>query len=168
MFENRSEFKSRTDSDKNFITKDSMLRFGDDLTELILSYLTLEDKIRLECVSKQWQRLVFNKQFEFGMNFIQAMKDKRSHWTMKQMLESLLKKCPNIMKAELITTFSMKKSEVLPLIGRYCPRIKSLVYHLECSEKKCFAILSMLWSDTRRTEPIWTHWRVPIYFKTLS
>ena len=46
MFENRSEFKSGKYSKKNVITKDSMLRFGDDLTELILSYLTLEDKIR--------------------------------------------------------------------------------------------------------------------------
>ena len=43
--------------------KDSMEKFGDDLTELILQYLTLEDKVRLECVSKQWRRLVFNKQF---------------------------------------------------------------------------------------------------------
>ena len=43
--------------------KNSFDRFGDDLTELILQYLTLEDKVRLECVSKQWRRLVFNKQF---------------------------------------------------------------------------------------------------------
>ena len=39
--------------------KDSMDRFGDDLTELILSFLWFEDKIRLECVSKQWKRCVF-------------------------------------------------------------------------------------------------------------
>ena len=32
-----------------------MDRFGDDLTELILQYLTFEDKVRLECVSKQWR-----------------------------------------------------------------------------------------------------------------
>ena len=37
--------------------------FGDDLTELILSYLTLGDKVRLECVSKQWKRCVFQRQF---------------------------------------------------------------------------------------------------------
>ena len=43
--------------------KDSMDRFGDDLTEEVLQYLTFEDKIRLECVSKQWQRLIYNKQF---------------------------------------------------------------------------------------------------------
>ncbi|CAG2123271.1 unnamed protein product, partial [Medioppia subpectinata] len=39
--------------------KDSMDRFGDDLFGLILSYLLLEDRFRLECVSKQFQRTVF-------------------------------------------------------------------------------------------------------------
>ena len=35
--------------------KNSFDRLGDDLTELILQYLTFEDKVRLECVSKQWK-----------------------------------------------------------------------------------------------------------------
>jgi hypothetical protein len=39
--------------------KDSMDRFGDDMCEHILSYLSLEDRFRCECVSKQWQRLVY-------------------------------------------------------------------------------------------------------------
>ena len=43
--------------------KNSFDRFGDDLNALILSYLTFEDKIRLECVSKQWQRCVYQRQF---------------------------------------------------------------------------------------------------------
>ena len=42
--------------------KNSFDRLGDDLTELILQYLTFEDKVRLECVSKQWRRLIYNKQ----------------------------------------------------------------------------------------------------------
>ena len=41
--------------------KNSMDRFGDDLSEVILSYLWFEDKIRLECVSKQWRRLVYQQ-----------------------------------------------------------------------------------------------------------
>lgn len=41
---------------------DSFDRFGDDLCELLLSYLSFNDKIRLECVSKQWKRLVYSKQ----------------------------------------------------------------------------------------------------------
>ena len=42
--------------------KNSFDRLGDDLTELILQYLTFEDTVRLECVSKQWRRLIYNKQ----------------------------------------------------------------------------------------------------------
>ena len=39
-------------------------RFCDDLCEDILQYLPLKDKLRLECVSKQFQRTVFQKQKE--------------------------------------------------------------------------------------------------------
>ncbi|CAG2116927.1 unnamed protein product [Medioppia subpectinata] len=39
--------------------KNSMDRFGDDLCALIVSYLTFEDRFRYECVSKQFQRTVF-------------------------------------------------------------------------------------------------------------
>ena len=44
-------------------------RFGDDLTELIVSYLWFEDKVRLECVSKQWRRLIYNKQFVIEFSY---------------------------------------------------------------------------------------------------
>ena len=54
--------------------KDSFDRFGDDLTELILSFLWFEDKIRLECVSKQWKRCVFQKQFVIELNFFRHLK----------------------------------------------------------------------------------------------
>ena len=47
-----------------------MDRFGDDLTELILSFLWFEDKIRLECVSKQWKRCVFQRQFVIEIDFV--------------------------------------------------------------------------------------------------
>jgi hypothetical protein len=42
-------------------------RFGDDLCELILNYLKINDKIVLESLSKQWQRLIFNKQKSLSM-----------------------------------------------------------------------------------------------------
>ena len=34
-------------------------RFRDDLSEVILQYLSLNDKLKLECVSKQFQRTAF-------------------------------------------------------------------------------------------------------------
>jgi hypothetical protein len=40
-------------------------RFGDDFCELILSYLEIIDKIRLQYVNSQWRRCIFNKVHEF-------------------------------------------------------------------------------------------------------
>jgi hypothetical protein len=54
----------------------SFHRFGDDLCELLLSYVTISDKIALECVSKQWQRLIFNKQKSVSIT-------NREKWSMK-------------------------------------------------------------------------------------
>jgi hypothetical protein len=38
-------------------------RICDDLCEVLIKYLSFEDKIRFECLSKQFQTLIFNKQF---------------------------------------------------------------------------------------------------------
>ncbi|CAG2101738.1 unnamed protein product [Medioppia subpectinata] len=57
------ETKKDCNGDNNYQTqiyaKDSLDRFGDDLCQLLLSYLSLEDRFRYECVSKQFQRTVF-------------------------------------------------------------------------------------------------------------
>ena len=110
-------------------------RFGDDLTEEILQYLTFEDKVRLECVSKQWRRLVFNKQFviEFlnsghknknSLNGLYRGIGRRKKLN-KKLLKSVLKKCPNITDVKIRRGIN---SSVLSLIGRYCPNIKSLTF----------------------------------------
>ena len=91
-------------------------------TELILQYLTFEDKVRLECVSKQWRKLVFNKQF--GIEFFNTRNKNKSSLNglfrgkvlNKQSLESVLKKRPNISEVNLGTRAD---SFVLSLIGRY-------------------------------------------------
>ena len=118
-------------------SKNSFDRFGDDLTELILQYLTFEDKIRLECLSKQWQRCVYQRQFvitialyNFGCkNSLKQVLTKTGTDGRKQLneqhLESVLKKCPNIEEVHLCLEVN---SSVLSLIGRYCPNIKSLTY----------------------------------------
>ncbi len=38
-------------------------RICDDLCEVLLKYFSFEDKIKFECISKQFQRLIFNKQY---------------------------------------------------------------------------------------------------------
>ena len=118
--------------------KNSFDRFGDDLTKVILQYLTLEDKIRLECVSKQWQRSVFEKQSVIRITYNKFFvgKDSLNRVLVKittdgrrqvneQRLESVLKKCPNIKRVYLC--FAINTS-VLSLIGRYCHHIKTLTY----------------------------------------
>ena len=116
--------------------KNSFDRFGDDLTELIVSYLWFEDKVRLECVSKQWRRLVFNKQTELDIDKEETKHSLRrlirSIGTFetsidRQSLESVLKKCPNITKVKLLW---LNDSSVLSLIGQYCSRINSLTIEI--------------------------------------
>ena len=43
-------------------------RICDDLSEVILQYLSLEGKLRLECVSKQFQRTVFQRHYELKID----------------------------------------------------------------------------------------------------
>src|ERR1700728_3934119 len=43
-------------------------RFGDDMCELVLSYLSLSDKVRVECVSQQFRRCVYQKQYDFTID----------------------------------------------------------------------------------------------------
>ena len=129
LFDNRIESK--------VYAKDSMDRFGDDLTELILSFLCFEDKIRLECLSKQWRRLIYNKQFvldicDYSKRTVNSLRklfkgfnvsnEVRLH---RRALESVLQKCHNITR---VRNYSRVNSRVLSLIGQYCPNIVSLSY----------------------------------------
>ena len=93
-------------------SKESMDRLGDDMTEEILQYLTFEDKIRLECVSKQWKRCVFQRQFVIRIDY---SRDHKCHNSLnglfrrsdderqsdEQRLVSVMKKCQNITKVIL-------------------------------------------------------------------
>ena len=113
-------------------------RFGDDLTEEVLQYLSLKDKIRLECVSKQWQRCVYIKHFNIDVRFIQEKLPNYIYFKRRpfvgQHLESLLKKCSNIRRVD-INMDVVYKSNVLSLIGRYCPHIKSLTYYSDYNDE---------------------------------
>ncbi|CAG2101682.1 unnamed protein product [Medioppia subpectinata] len=70
-------------------SKDSFDRFGDDLCQQLLSFLTFEDRFRCECLSKQWRRLVFNTQKD-----IHYRED--NNWSDLSTFEMILKKCQNI------------------------------------------------------------------------
>jgi len=72
-------------------SKDSFDRFGDDLMEVLLSYLSIEQKIKFECLSKQCQRVVFNKQFINNYKF-----NYNSNTIDLILFEAMVKKYPNI------------------------------------------------------------------------
>jgi hypothetical protein len=63
---------SKTD---NVFELDSFERFSDKLCEELISYLSISDKIRLECVSKQWKSLIFNKQKSIVINYHKDRED---------------------------------------------------------------------------------------------
>ena len=131
--------------------KNSFDRFGDDLTELILQYLIFEDKVRLECVSKQWRRLVFNKQFAFDIKYFDRLNGYENENSFekliikkeyegidpmighnKQVLKSVLKKCPNISRVKLTEE---KSYEDWYLITKYCRRVTKLLVSKDCEVK---------------------------------
>ena len=94
-----------------------MNRFGDDLTQELLQYLPLEQKFRLESVSKQWQRCLYQRVFTLTF-------DDRRIFNYKT-LESVLKKCPNIRNMKLLSV----DTDMLPLIGQNCTKFSSFGYY---------------------------------------
>ena len=105
-----NEFESNEDNYRRDSFGD---RICDDLCEFLLQFLSLEDKIRLQCVSKQFQRTVFKRHYElyipmrglekrkiylnhkyFGFRRVHNFYDIEDRTF--DLFKALLKKCPNI------------------------------------------------------------------------
>ena len=129
-------------------------RICDDLSEVLLQFLSLEDKLRLECVSKQFQRTLFQKQFSISSYSYRSKliedkkkykfliisipilsvitekreiiedKDYAKHYL--KSIESLLKKCPNIQKMHLFIKSNENFKSILPLITKHCNHLEGL------------------------------------------
>ncbi|XP_054159526.1 uncharacterized protein LOC128957739 [Oppia nitens] len=109
-------FKSRL---RRYLTihsqrRQSFDRFGDDLSQLLLSYLSIDDKLRFESVSKQWHRLILQTVDEiiFNNNFRLITGDS---------LVTLLKKCPNITRIEIAD-----KLYLLSYFSQYCQHLRHI------------------------------------------
>ena len=63
----RSDLQKIGSKDDNYRRDSFEDRFCDDLSQFILQFLSLEDKLRLECVSKRFQRSVFEKYNELSI-----------------------------------------------------------------------------------------------------
>ncbi len=67
---NRKSYENNgINSESNHLFRQSFsYRICDDLCEVLLKYLSFEDKIKFECVSKQFQRCVYCKQNVFDID----------------------------------------------------------------------------------------------------
>src|SRR6267154_1569112 len=89
-------------------------RICDDLSEVLLSYLSFEDKIRFECVSQQFARTVYQKQYELIIDNNSIIKNIDS-----KSFELLLKKCEFIRSIKFIANIE-SVNEMIELITKYC------------------------------------------------
>ncbi len=55
-------------SSEIFYNKQSFERFSDNVCETLFSYLSISDKVKFECMPKQWQSLIFNNQKNIIIN----------------------------------------------------------------------------------------------------
>jgi hypothetical protein len=134
----------------NDLKRDSFSdRICDDLFEVLLKYLSFEDKIRFECVSKQWQKLIFNKQFIIDFNpysrsksnFLNKLvekcpKNENESQIIISKFEKLLKKCKFIEEFSLINISIVNNEQVLKLITNYCKHLKKIRFDFENVSEK--------------------------------
>ncbi len=153
-----SKVSEMSAQNKALIKKQSFSdRICDDLCEVLLKYLSFEDKIKFECVSKQFQRLIFNKQNKLRLDFFgdsdpntlnQSINcDSRCSGSIKsEAFESVVKKCKFI---DNIVIKSNKKfsipnaKQILQIIADNCLNLKTL----KSNQGKGFKrIRSEMWS----------------------
>ena len=152
-----NKFESKEDNYR----RDSFCdRFCDDLCPEILQYLSLKDKLRMQCVSKQFQRTVFQRHYELYINTSKIdhksyLKYKRLYFIRREnkyyyiedkssdSFKALLKKCPNITSIELDGPHwtdsssgynSDKISEVFRLIVENCNNLREITVFNDLSD----------------------------------
>ena len=124
--------KELTDNSQ-LLRKSSIERFGDDLTELIVSYLSISDKIRLECLSKQIQALIFNRQKCLRISHVKSgdnleemiSKTSRYHSVDCRALGSVLKKFKNLDTIRIEGRMTVD-SELIETIAENANHLKNL------------------------------------------
>ncbi|CAG2100604.1 unnamed protein product [Medioppia subpectinata] len=114
--------------------KNSFDRFGDDLCGLILSYLSLDARFVYECVSKQFQRTVFESVVDITIHDMTRANGKRSRTRINyiKMLATIGRKCPHIHTIdcrEISNRYTKQLVEVLPIFRDNCPHLR----HIYCN-----------------------------------
>ena len=126
--------RKRVDSKEDNYRRDSFEdRFCDDLSEVLLQFLPKKDKFRLECVSKQFQRNVFQSLNELILDESDVwvtQKWKHSDVGVIHILETLAKKfqrldCLQKLKSLSITFRDLDLRPLLPALKAF-PALKRL------------------------------------------
>ncbi|CAG2101957.1 unnamed protein product [Medioppia subpectinata] len=113
--------------------KNSFDRYGDDLCQLLLSYLTFEDRFRCECVSKQFKRTVFASVIDIQISDrlikqIQVLKQ-----PIHQIMATIAMKCPKLEIIDcrgLILKYDDNIPEVLGIFRDNCPHLRDIYMNL--------------------------------------
>ena len=109
-------------------------RVCDDLSEVILKYLSLEDKLRLECVSKQFQRTALISKTAL---YLDSRKSKFNNF---ESLEKLFKKCTNLYKIVVntleIPLFQLISNDLFEVILKYCNNLTHIHFKSDLFVRK--------------------------------
>ncbi|CAG2103001.1 unnamed protein product [Medioppia subpectinata] len=152
--------------------KDSLDRFGDDLFGHIVSYLSLEDRFRNECVSKQFQRTVFESVVDINIDDKLMSRAQKRTETLSYLFESIARKCPNIETIDcrgittcleqivgcrrrmsdtsrdncraIVLALNESKCEILPLFRENCRYLRQIYCNLMPNKNHFFEIFGPL------------------------
>lgn len=114
--------------------KTSFNSFGDNLEELILSYLPFEEKFRFECISKCIQKLIFNKENVLKIDrnccFVQPKEVKngfRGYCVDIPALKSILQKLNSLHSIQVDLEVDID-GRLLRVVADNCPMLR----HFDC------------------------------------
>ena len=117
-----NESEITTDYSKS---EDSSVVMNDDCCQLVFEYLSLKDKCRLERVSQQFMKLIYQKQWLLSVknDFIPNIINKYNVVDIG-LLEKVIKICPNIKRIDFSDAFV--NDSVLNVITDCCSTLKDI------------------------------------------
>ncbi|XP_054165669.1 uncharacterized protein LOC128963196 [Oppia nitens] len=128
---------SSTITSNQLMSRQSFSRFGDDLAQLILSYLPIDAKFRHQFLSRQFRRVLFDTQTDlrFDDKLVENFGLKKLNRDV-HLFEAIVKKCPNITRIVLDYKYLPDLTNYyMYLMIKHCHRLKHLTvgYNSECS-----------------------------------
>ncbi|CAG2116020.1 unnamed protein product, partial [Medioppia subpectinata] len=136
--------------------KNSMDRFGDDMCALILSYITFEDRFRYECVSKQFQRTVFESVVDIHIYNRLIEKILSGKTIDVQMLATIAIKCANIKTIDcrgIGYTYERHIPEVLNTFRDNCRHLRDICTKLVNDSSKSLQTFGSLVTEIGSFSP---------------